>query len=132
MAEARISDLLLGVPYDPPKADVKLQKLIKCVLTRNSKRYLGKAYTEERVNEHSAKEVDKLFSNYKVKLLGQMVESSGKCIIRMDSMKPCATLVMSNQDALSEEDLESDPFLTPPSRGSYVNCTTDLVNSSHL
>ena len=110
MAEARINDLLLGVPYDPPKSDVKLQNLIKCFLTRNSKQYLGKAYTKERVNKHSAKAVDKLFSNYKVKFLGQMVKSLGKCIIRMDSMEACATLVMSNQDALSE-DLESDPFL---------------------
>ena len=42
------------VPYYPPKSDVKLQKLIECVLTGNSKQYLGKAYTEEQVNELSA------------------------------------------------------------------------------
>ena len=46
------------------------------------------------MNELSAKEVDKLFSNYEVKLLGQMVKSLGKSI----------------KEALSEG-LESDPFL---------------------
>ena len=55
-------------------------------------------------------EVDKLFSNYKVKLLGWMVKSLGKSIIRMYSMGACATLGMSSQVALSK-DLESDPFL---------------------
>ena len=75
MVEASISDLLLGVPYDPPKSDEKQLKLLECVLTGNSKQYVGKAYTEKRINELSAEEVDKLFSNYEVKLLGQMVKS---------------------------------------------------------
>ena len=43
---------------------MKRQKFIECVLTRNSKQYLGKAYTKERVNKLNAEEVDKLFSNY--------------------------------------------------------------------
>ena len=85
MAEVSINDLLPDVFYDPQKSDVKRQKLIEHVLTRNSKQYLGKAYTEERVNQLSTKEVDKLFSNYQVKLLGQMVKSLGKSIIRMPS-----------------------------------------------
>ena len=69
MAEASINDLLLEVPYDPRKSDVKKHKLIECVLTGNSKQYLGKAYTKEQINKLSAEEVDKLFSNYKWKLL---------------------------------------------------------------
>ena len=89
---------------------MKWEKLIKCVLTKNSKQYLGKAYTEEQVNELSAEEVDKLFSNYEAKLLGQMVKSLGKWIIRMYLMVACATLGMNNQDALSE-DLKPDLFL---------------------
>ena len=36
------NDLLLE---DPP--DAKQQKLIKCILTENSKQYLGKAYIKE-------------------------------------------------------------------------------------
>ena len=75
MAEASISGLLLEVSYDPLKSDMKRQKLIKCVLTGNSQQYLGKAYTEELVNELSAKEVDKLFGSYEAKLSGQMVKS---------------------------------------------------------
>ena len=89
---------------------MKRQKLIGCVLTRNSKQYLCKAYTEEQVNELSAEEVNMFFSNYEAKLSGQMVKSLGKSIIRMYSMGACATLGLSHQDALNE-DLESDPFL---------------------
>ena len=54
--------------------------------------------------------MDELFSNYELKLSGQMVRSLGKSIIKMNSMGACAVLGMTNQDALSE-DLESDPFL---------------------
>ena len=104
--EASINDLLLGVSYDYRKSDVKRQKLIECVLTRNSKQYLGKVCTQERINELGAEEVDKHFSNYEVKLLGQMVKSLGKSIIKMYSMGACAILGMSNQDAL-REDLQS-------------------------
>ena len=110
MAQASVNDLLQGVPYDPPKSDMKRQKLIKSILTRNSKQYLGKAYTKEKINKLSAEEVDNLFSNYEAKLSGQIVKSLSKSIIKMYSMRACAALGMSNQDALSE-DLESDPFL---------------------
>ena len=96
--------------YESPQSDSKRQKLLECVLTGNSKLYLGKIYTEEKIKELDAQEVDKLFNNYKAKLSGQMVKSSGKSIINMYSMGACAALGISNQDALSE-DLESDPFL---------------------
>ena len=76
MVEVSINELLLEVPYDLPKSDVKRQKLIKCILTGNSKQYLGKAYTEEQVNKFSGEEVDKLFSIYEAKLSGQMVKVS--------------------------------------------------------
>ena len=94
MAEVNINELLQEVSYDPP--DVKRQKLIECVLTGNSKLYLDKVYTKEQVNKLSAEEVDKLFCNYEAKLLGQMVKSLGKSIIRMYSMGVCAILGMSN------------------------------------
>ena len=69
-----------------------------------------KPCTKEQGNKLSAEEVDKLFSIYEAKLLGQMVKSLGKSIIRMYSMETCAVLGMSNQDMLSE-DLGSDLFL---------------------
>ena len=62
------------------------------------------------MNKLTVEEVDKLFSNYKAKLSGQMVKSLGKSIIRMHLMGACAVLEMTNQDVLNE-DLESDAFI---------------------
>ena len=46
--------------YETPQLDSKWQKLLDCVLTGNSKLYLGKVYTEEKITELSNEEVDKL------------------------------------------------------------------------
>ena len=97
--------------YDEsPQSDTKHQKLLECVLTENSKLYLGKAYTEDRLAKLSKEEVEKLFNNYEAKLSGQMVKSLGRSIVNMYLMGACAVLGITNQDALSE-DLENDPFL---------------------
>ena len=96
--------------YDVPKSDSKRQKLLKCVLTRNSKLYLGKVYTEDQLKTLDAQDVEKLFNNYEAKLSGQMVKSLGCSIINMYLMGACAALGISNQDELSE-DLENDAFL---------------------
>ena len=103
-------ELIGNLSYETPQSDTKRQKLLKCVLTGNSKLYLGKVYTEERIEELSEEEVEKLFNNYEAKLSGQMVKSLGKSIINMYSMGVCSVLGITNQDALSE-DLENDPFL---------------------
>ena len=71
---------------------------------------LGKVYTEEQLAKLSEEEVEKLFNNYEAKLSGQMVKSLGRSVIKMYSMATCASLGITNQDALSE-DLENDPFL---------------------
>ena len=92
------------------QSDTKCQKLLECILTRNSKLYLGKVYTGEQLKKLSEEEVEKLFNNYETKLSGQMVKSLGKSIINMHSMGACAVLGISDQDALIE-DLENDPFL---------------------
>ena len=96
--------------YKIPQSDTKRQKLLECVLTGNSKLYLGKDYTEEQLVKISEEEVEKLFNNYEAKLSGQMVHSLGCSIINMYSMGACAALVISHQDTLSE-DLENNPFL---------------------
>ena len=96
--------------FSGPQSDTKHQKLLKCILTGNSKLYLGKVYTEEQLSKLSKEEVEKLFNNYEAKLSGQMVHSLGHSIINMYSMGACAVLGISDQDALSE-DLENDPFL---------------------
>ena len=106
MAEELISNL----GYGAQQSDKKHQKLLKCVLTGNSKLYLGKVYTEEQLAKLSEEEVEKLIYNYEAKLSGQMVKSLGKSIINMYSMGACSALGIINQDALSE-DLENDPFL---------------------
>ena len=95
--------------YDT-QSDTKCQKLLKCVLTGNSKLYLGKVCTEEQLKKLNEEEVEKLFNNYEAKLSGQMVKSLGCSIINMYSVGACAALGITNQDALSE-DLENDPFL---------------------
>ena len=106
MAEELISNL----GHETPQSDTKRQKLLECVLTGNSKLYLGKVYTEEQLAKLSEEEVDKLFINYEAKLSGQMVKSLGKSIINMYSMEACSALGIRNLEALSE-DLENNPFL---------------------
>ena len=89
------------------QSDTKHQKLLECILTGNSKLYLGRAYTEDQLAKLSEVEVEKLFNNYEAKLSGQMVKSLGRSIINMYSMGACAALGITNQDALSE-DLENN------------------------
>ena len=59
MAEELISNL----GYETPQSDTKHQKLLECVLTGNSKLYLGKAYTEDQLAKLNEEEVEKLFNN---------------------------------------------------------------------
>ena len=106
MAEELISNL----GYETQQSDTKHQKLLECILTRNSKLYLGQVYTEEKIKELNEEEVEKLFNNYEAKLSGQMVKSLGCSIINMYSMGACSALGLTNQVALSE-DLENDSFL---------------------
>ena len=94
MAESIINNLLPGVSRDPPESDVNRQKFIKCIVTGNSKQYLEKDYTEEQVKKLSSEKVNKLFNIYEAKLLGKMVKSLGKSIIKMYSMKTCSILGM--------------------------------------
>ena len=103
-------ELIDNLGYETPQSDTKRQKLLECVLTGNSKLYLGKVYTEDQLTKLSEEEVEKLFNNYEAKLSGQMVKSLGCSIINMYSMGARAALRISNQEALSK-DLENDPFL---------------------
>ena len=105
-----VEELIGNLGYETPQSDTKCQKLLECVLTGNSKLYLGKVYTEEKIKELNEEEVEKLFNNYEAKLSGQMVKSLGCSIINMYSMGACSVLGITNQNALSE-DLENDPFL---------------------
>ena len=101
-------ELIGNLGYGAPQSDKKHQKLLECILTGNSKLYLGKVYTEEKIKELN-EEVGKFFNNYEA-LSGQMVKSLGRSVINMYSMGVCSALGITNQDALSE-DLENNPFL---------------------
>ena len=103
-------ELIGNLGYGASQSDTKHQKLLECIVTGNSKLYLGKVYKEEQLAKLNEQEVEKLFNNYEAKLSGQMVKSLGKSIINMYSMGACSALGITNQDALSE-DLENDPFL---------------------
>ena len=103
-------ELIGKLDYGAPQTDTKRQKLLKCILTGNSKLYLGKVYTKEQLAKLSKEEVEKLFNNYEAKLSGQMVKSLWCSIINMYSMGVCSTLGITNQEALSK-DLGNDPFL---------------------
>ena len=103
-------ELIGNLGYEIQQSDTKHQKLLECILTGNSKLYLGKVYTEEQLAKLNEEEVEKLFNNYEAKLSGQMIKSLGRSIINMYSMGACSALGITNQDATSE-DLENDPFL---------------------
>ena len=64
-------ELIGNLGYETPQSDTKRQKLLECVLTGNSKLYLGKVYTEEQLAKLNEEEVEKLFDNYEAKLSGQ-------------------------------------------------------------
>ena len=103
-------ELIGNLGYEALQSDTKRQKLLECVLTGNSKLYLGKVYTEEQLAKLSKEEVEKLSNNYEAKLSGQMVKSLGHSIINMYSMGAYSALGIRSQEALSD-DLENDPFL---------------------
>ena len=44
-------ELIGNLGYETPRSDTKRQKLLECVLTGNSKLYLGKVYTEEQLTK---------------------------------------------------------------------------------
>ena len=63
-------ELIGNLGYETLQSDTKCQKLLECVLTGNSKLYLGKVHTEEQLAKLSEEEVEKLFNNYEAKLSG--------------------------------------------------------------
>ena len=68
----KMAELIGNLGYETPQSDTKRQKLLECVLTGESKLYLGKVYTEDQLVKLSKEEVEKLFNNYESKLSGQI------------------------------------------------------------
>ena len=51
-------ELIGNLGYDDAQSGTKCQKLLKYVLTGNSKLYLGKAYTEDQLAKFNEEEVE--------------------------------------------------------------------------
>ena len=88
----------------------KREKLVACVLSGNSKMYLGKEYTEQQINEMDCTNVNTLLNRYESISSAQMTKSLGKSVINLYSNVACSVLGVGNQQDLSD-DLECDPFL---------------------
>ena len=88
----------------------KRERLVACVLSGNSKMYLGKEYTEEQINKMDCNDVNTLLNRYESVLSAQMTKSLGKSVINLYSNLTCSVLGVGNQQELST-DLECDPFL---------------------
>ena len=88
----------------------KRERLVVCVLSGNSKMYLGKRYTEQQINEMDCTNVNTLLNRYESVLSAQMTQSLGKSVINLYSNIACSVLGDGNQQDLSD-DLECDPFL---------------------
>ena len=88
----------------------KRERLVACVLSGNSKMYLGKEYTEQQINEMDCTNVKTLLNRYESVLSAQMTKSLGKSIINLYSNVACGVLVVGNQQELSTN-LECDPSL---------------------
>ena len=88
----------------------KRERLVACVLSGNSKMYLGKEYTEQQINEMDYNSINTLLNRYESILSAQMTKSLGQSIINLYSNLACSVLGIGNQQELST-DLECDPFL---------------------
>ena len=88
----------------------KRERLVACVLSGNSKQYLGKECTEQQINEMGCNSVNTLISRYESVLSAQMTKSVGKSVIHLYSNSACSVLGVGNQQDL-RDDLECDPFL---------------------
>ena len=88
----------------------KRERLVVCLLSDNSKQYLGKEYTEQQINEMDCTNVNTLLNRYESVLSAQMTKSLGKSIINLYSNIAFSVLGVGNQQELST-DLESNPIL---------------------
>ena len=88
----------------------KRERLVACVLSGNSKVYLGKEYSEQQINEMDYTNANTLLNRYESVLSAQMAKLLGKSVINLYSNVACSVLGVGNQQDLST-DLESNPFL---------------------
>ena len=104
-ADPKINEL-----EDNDVRDKREERLVACVLSGNSKMYLGKEHTEQQINEMDYNSINTLLNRYESVLSSQMTKSLGKSVINLYSNLACSVLGVGNQQDLST-DLECDPFL---------------------
>ena len=104
----------------------KRERLVACVLSGNSKMYLGKEYTEEQINKMDYNSINTLLNRYESVLSSQMTKSLGKSIINICSNLACSLLGVGNQQELST-DLEWTLFLIRLCKDSHAICTISLA-----
>ena len=83
---------------------------VECVLSGNSKYYLGKEFTEQQINEMDNNYISILSNKYESILSAQMTKSSGRSVINLLSNIACSVLGAGNKQDLND-DLECDPSL---------------------
>ena len=88
----------------------KRERLVACVLSGNSKQYLGKEYTEQQINEMDCNSVSTLINRYESVLSVQITNSLGKSVINFYAIIACSVLCVGSQQDFSDN-LECDPFL---------------------
>ena len=81
----------------------KRERLVACILSGNSKMYLGKEYTEQQINEMDYNSINTLLNRYESVLNSQMTKSLGKSIINLYSNLACNLLGVGNQQELSTD-----------------------------
>ena len=98
----------------------KRERLVACVLSGNSKMYLGKEYTEQQINEMDCTNVNTLLNRYESVLSAQMTKSLGKSIINLFSNIACSLLGVGNQQDLRYH-------ICHVNRDSLTHCSQGLV-----
>ena len=81
----------------------KIERLVACILSGNSKQYLGKEYTEQQINEMDCSSVNTLLNRYESVLSAQITKSLGKSVINLYSNVACSVLGVGNQQELSTD-----------------------------
>ena len=87
----------------------KRERLVACILSGNSKMYLGKEYTEQQINEMDYNSINAHLNIYKSVLSAEITKSLGKSFKNLYSNIACSVLGVGNQQELSTN-LECDPF----------------------
>ena len=103
-------ELIGNLGYDLLQLDTKHQKLLKCILTGNSKLYLERFPQKISSPNLAKKKWKNSLIIIKLSFQARWCNSLACSIINMYSMGVCKALGISDQDVLSE-DLENDPFL---------------------